>query len=341
LITATLNDAITISAFVVMLMLVVEYLNVFTAGKWQRLVLDGGVWRQYAVAAFLGAIPGCIGPWVVVAMYSHGLVSLGAVVAAMVATSGDESFVMLAMIPRQGVLLFAALFLLGMVVGVFADSLARRRKTFQPERCEDLVVHTALSCEPYPRGHILEQWRECSAVRGLMTVILALLLTGAVTGQLGTAEWIGIRIGFGALCAAAIFIVGTVPDHFLTQHLWRHVVRKHGLRIFLWTLAALLVMHLLIDNLELGPLLAEGKWYLLLAACLLGLIPESGPHLVFVTLYAKGAIPLSVLVASSIVQDGHGMLPLLAESRRAFVITKAINLAAGLAVGAALLAIGA
>jgi hypothetical protein len=59
-----------------------------------------------------------------------------------------------------------------------------------------------------------------------------------------------------------------------------------------------------------------------------------------VTLFAKGAIPFSVLLANSIVQDGHGMLPLLAESRKAFLVVKAINLAAGALVGIAALAMG-
>ena len=72
---------------------------------------------------------------------------------------------------------------------------------------------------------------------------------------------------------------------------------------------------------------------MLLVACLVGLIPESGPHLVFLTLYAQGATPFSVLLASSIVQDGHGMLPLLAESRQDFFRVKVINFAVGLLVG--------
>jgi hypothetical protein len=41
-----------------------------------------------------------------------------------------------------------------------------------------------------------------------------------------------------------------------------------------------------------------------------------------------------------VVQDGHGMLPLLAESRREFMKVKLINLAAGLLLGGALLAAG-
>ncbi len=70
------------------------------------------------------------------------------------------------------------------------------------------------------------------------------------------------------------------------------------------------------------------------------MVPESGPHLIFTTLYAKGLAPFSVLLTSSIVQDGHGMLPMLAHSRRAFLIIKLINLLVGLSIGALLMATG-
>ena len=99
-------------------------------------------------------------------------------------------------------------------------------------------------------------------------------------------------------------------------------------------------MHLLTNVLHLGAAIRAGGWMVLLIAGLTGLIPESGPHLIFVTLFAQGAIPFSVLLASSAVQDGHGMLPMLAHSRREFLLIKAINLAAGLALGAAAMSVG-
>ena len=72
---------------------------------------------------------------------------------------------------------------------------------------------------------------------------------------------------------------------------------------------------------------------ILLVACLIGLIPESGPHLLFLTLFVENIIPFSTFLASSIVQDGHGMLPLLAKSRRDFLKVKAINLLVGFLTG--------
>lgn len=55
--------------------------------------------------------------------------------------------------------------------------------------------------------------------------------------------------------------------------------------------------------------------------------------MVFVTLYATGSLPLGILLANSIVQDGHGALPLLAVSRTGFLAAKAVNLAVALVLG--------
>jgi hypothetical protein len=71
----------------------------------------------------------------------------------------------------------------------------------------------------------------------------------------------------------------------------------------------------------------------LASAAVIGIIPESGPHMVFVTMYAKGLIPFAVLLASSISQDGHGTLPLLAVSTRAFIWLKLINVVTALLIG--------
>jgi hypothetical protein len=71
--------------------------------------------------------------------------------------------------------------------------------------------------------------------------------------------------------------------------------------------------------------MSTNTFTILILAVLLGIIPESGPHILFVTLFASGNIPFSILLANSIVQDGHGALPLLAESKKSFLVMKAVN----------------
>jgi len=96
-------------------------------------------------------------------------------------------------------------------------------------------------------------------------------------------------------------------------------------------------LHFVESNLVLSNLLQNNLLVVLLISVLMGIIPESGPHLMIVTLFSKNLLPFSILLANSIVQDGHGMLPLLAESRKDFLKVKSINILVGFLVGFLLL----
>jgi hypothetical protein len=333
------KSALMITGFVGVMMLAIEYVNVLSRGAWQK-QLAAQRWGQYVLATFLGATPGCLGAFAVVAMYSHGVLTLGAVVAAMIATAGDESFVMLAMIPKQAVVVHGILFIVGLTAGVLVDTIAGGRTARLPVSCEGFEIHLEEECECFPRGRVLEQLRQCSAARGTLGVALGLFIIAIATGQVGPPAWDWIRITLITASVGGLFVVLTVPEHFLETHLWKHVARTHIPRVFLWTLGALLAMHFVTEVLHLQGAIRKSMWFVLLVACLVGLIPESGPHLIFVTLYAQGAVPLSILLASSLVQDGHGMLPMLAHSRRDFVLVKAIGFGVALAFGGVALGLG-
>ena len=98
-----IRQAFMITGFVFVMMLVIEYINVQTKGLWHTRLLGIG-WKQYIFAALLGVIPGCLGAFTAVSLFSHRLISFGAIVTAMIATSGDESFVMFAMFPQKALL---------------------------------------------------------------------------------------------------------------------------------------------------------------------------------------------------------------------------------------------
>lgn len=336
--TAVVKQSIAVTGLVLVMMVIVEYLHVATRGRWRQGTLSRR-WQQYALAAFLGATPGCMGAFAVVAMYAHGHLTLGAVVASMLATAGDESFVMFAMFPGRAAFLHAALLLLGFAAAYLADALFARCRIAPPKPCDEMVLHdaeeTAPSCE-----RILAQWRGCTAARGALAIALALLLAAVLAGDVGPEHWGWVRALLLLTVSAALIVVSSVSDHFIEEHLWQHVARRHMPRVFLWTTGTMILMHFASMHVDIQGVLQEGRWAVLPAACLMGIIPETGPHLVFVTLYAQGLVPMSILLASSIVQDGHGALPLLAHSRRAFVAVKAVNVALGLAIGGVLLALG-
>ena len=326
------KHALMITSFVLIMMLLIEYINVQTRGSWQQSLKKTRL-GQYILGAVLGVIPGCLGAFTVVSLYSHRTVSFGALVAAMIATSGDEAFVMLSMFPQQALWLSGLLFMIAIAAGWMTDKLFPKQERFLSNENHELEVHQADLCQCYSPRDILPQLRNISFPRALLIALMGGLLLALSTGLLGPVVWDWKRITFALGAGFSLFVILTVPDHFLEQHLWEHVVKKHLLRIFLWTLGALLAIHFLDKWLDISTLIQDNLYIVLIIAVLVGIIPESGPHLVFVTLFAQGTIPFSILLANSIVQDGHGTLPLLAVSGRAFIWLKVVNMLIGLVLG--------
>jgi len=321
-----------ITGFVFVMMLAIEYINVQSHGLWQK-GLSGSKWKQYIMAGVLGAIPGCLGAFTIVALFSHRLVSFGAVVAAMIATSGDEAFVMFAMFPEKAILITVIILIIGIAAGFFSDKFVDSGRFLErfPER--DLPLHTEDQCHCFQKDKLLHYVLHPSLQRIALIFLILLLMAGVLTGLLAGEEPLWLKLTILITVSFSLFVVVSVPEHFLKKHLWEHIVMVHVPRIFLWTFGTLLAIHFLMEYIDVQALISDNMLIVLLIAVLVGIIPESGPHLVFVTLFAQGAIPLSVLIASSIAQDGHGMLPLLAESKKGFFGVKFINIMVALIFG--------
>ncbi|GAI33476.1 unnamed protein product, partial [marine sediment metagenome] len=256
------KHALMITSFVFVMMLLIEYLNVITSGEWQKRVACH-TWGQYVLASLLGIIPGCLGPFVVAAMYSHGIVTFGSVVTAMIATSGDEAYIMFAMIPGQALMLTGVLIIVGIAAGILTDVFTGRSFA-APDRCDQkFEIHAQEHCECFSPGKIIRQWKTCSSARGILTFTLMFFILALLSGEVGPSQWDWISITFLTVTSVALFIVATVPDHFLEEHLWEHIAKKHVPHIFLWTLGAMIVMHLLTEQLHLESVIRENNWIVL------------------------------------------------------------------------------
>ena len=328
----TLLHAIMITGFVFVMMLVIEYINVQSKGLWQK-TLTKNKWNQYVIAGLLGAIPGCLGAFTMVAMFSHRLVSFGALVTTMIATSGDEAFVMFAMFPQKAILLTVIILVVGIFAGYITDKLYKPTKALEQISTHKLPLHDESECKCFEKDKIWVNLFHPSFHRLTIGIIILLLIIGISTGMLAGDLEIWMKISVLLAFLFSLFIVITVPNHFLKKHIWAHIVKKHLPRIFLWVFGTLLFMHFLMNYIDIQEWITSNMFVVLLVAVLIGIIPESGPHLIFVTLFAQGSIPFSILLASSISQDGHGMLPMLAESRRTFLAVKIVNIIYAFIVG--------
>lgn len=326
------RHGIMITVFVFVMMMIIDYLNVLSKGK-LKFLFTKSKFSQYAMTSFLGATPGCLGAFMNVSFYIRGLITFGAVAAGMIATSGDEAFVMLSLFPGEALLLFAILFMVGIVSGFLIDKITALLKIKTCLGCEDSNIHDHDDCRILNFKDAVRLITKMSFIRFLLLVIIITSIILIITGIIGSPDWDWKRITFLSLIGFALFIILTVPDHYLEEHIWQHIFKKHLWKIFLWSFGVLLIIDIGLRFWDLEAFISEHMVWVVVLAGITGLIPESGPHLIFVMLFSKGMIPFSVLLTSSIIQDGHGMLPLLSYSVKDSLLIKLFNLLLGLIIG--------
>lgn len=384
------RNSILITGLVIVMMMMIESMNIKSKGNFFKKLRKTPT-GQVILGALLGSIPGCMGGFATVSLYTHRMFSFGALVAMMIASSGDEAFIMLAMIPEQALILFAILFVVAIIVGVTIDKIHLKvhSKSCNKHDHEDCGVQT--DCEGYEvhehEGHEAHEHegskRHFGWKRIIMFAGLAIFISALATGNLshdhsahahshniehhhdnecncehhgheehchegyGTAEaheatkghtinllneeWMNVL--FAGLSVIVLITLLFASDHFIEEHLWNHVIKKHLLTILCWTFGVLLVLGIAMQYVDIDHWISDNTALMILLATLIGIIPESGPHMIFVTLFAAGVVPFPVLLASSISQDGHASIPLLAESKKSFAWAKLINCVVALAAG--------
>ncbi len=333
------KHAVMITSFVIIMMLIIEFINVLTHGTWQKNISHSKFW-QYVLVAFLGATPGCLGAFTVVSLYSHKIVTFGSLVATMIATSGDETYLMLSQFPLTALLTMFLLIVVGVIAGILTDKFYKKQNELLPADIHSFELHKDVEKNVIDKTNLWNNLKSISFERALLLFILVSLLILIFTGKLAADEEGWVKYTLAILSIVTLFLTLIVSDHFLEKHFWEHVIKKHIVRIFLWTFFALLVVALLYKFIDINSWIKDNLFIVLIISALIGLIPESGPHMVFVTLFAEGLIPFSIFFTSSIVQDGHGTLPLIAVSKKGWFVLKLINFIFGLTIGSILLLFG-
>lgn len=371
IVTEALRNAVLITGLVVVMMMMIESLNIESKGMVFK-GLKKTKFGQVVIASLLGSIPGCMGGFATVSLYTHRMFSFGALTAMMIASSGDEAFVMLAMIPDQAMVIFAILFVLAIIVGVavdfFHDRIHSRRCAHHDHSecgvdtdCHEYVVHHSESVPCDSANEDSESKRHYGWKRMLMFIGLAVFIAALATGSLGhdhnahshdhghvhefcheeheesfhidllSEDWMNVL--FAGLSVIVLLVLLFASDHFVEEHMWEHIVKKHLPTIFAWTFGVLLLLGIGLHYVDISSWISDNTLLMILLATAIGIIPESGPHMIFVTLFAAGVVPFPVLLASSISQDGHASIPLLAESKKSFAWAKLINCIVAIAAG--------
>ncbi|HBF88598.1 MAG TPA: hypothetical protein DDX39_08145 [Bacteroidales bacterium] len=330
------QQTIMISGFVLYMMLILEYINVRSKGKWSQPIKKSG-FVQIGIANTIGIIPGCVGIFTIVSLFTHNIIKFPALLSGSIATMGDEAFVMLTMIPTTTFKLGGILLIIAFAVGGFFQLFFKNKFAFTANETH-FHHHEHDDCLCFNRKSVIAQLKNISFHRALLITVLVMIVLfqlfgghGHEHGEHSEAIWENLFFVIASIFSIAIVI--TVPEHFLVEHLWGHILKKHFLKIFLWTLISLSLITLIMNYWNIESWVQENTYFMLLLALLVGIIPISGPHILFITLFASGSIPFSILLANTIVQEGHGGLPLMADAKKSFVIMKFIKIIIALIIG--------
>ncbi|MDN4175074.1 putative manganese transporter [Nocardioides sp. SOB77] len=314
------------------------------------------------VAALLTVPPGCGGAIVVMAVYARGAVSYGAAVAALVATMGDASWVLLAADPVLTLQLKVLLVATGAATGYVVDAagIAPRRRVDTVARPAPAPVAppgaaVAVVAAPARRRTVLMEAATLPALMWLLlgagaTVSLPATFELVDPAQLGHALLGGVdpylAIGLvGCVLAVGFFLRNgckladdTVDGEPTSM---QQVLAKGADEVSfvtVWVAAAYVAWSLLthltgFDGSQLPVLGFAG----VLVGALVGLVPGCAVQIVFSGLFLAGGMPVSTLVANTISQDGDALIPLLAMEHRSALLATVLTTIPAVLVGSALL----
>jgi hypothetical protein len=315
-----------------------------------------------AVAAALTMPPGCGGAIVVMALYARGAVSYGTAIAALVATMGDASWVLLAGDPVLTVQLKLLMLLTGTACGYGVDALG-----IAPSRKVDLLTRDATARPaatrpaairaPSPAEALVATWARPARVQlhalGVLPALIWVLVgAGAtvslpVTFQLLDPSNAYLVLGTtGTAIALVAFLRGggkladddarTAQPSSMTEVL-RHSGHEVAF-VTVWVAAAYVGYSLFthatgFDGSEL-PLFGLAG---VVVGALVGLIPGCGVQIIFCGIFLAGGMPLPTLVANTVSQDGDALIPLLALEHRSALLATVLTTVPALLLGSAFL----
>ncbi|WP_139977786.1 putative manganese transporter [Nocardioides litoris] len=316
--------------------------------------LDTLLVRHARLAPLLAAAvtmpPGCGGAIIVMALYARGAVSFGAAIAALVATMGDASWVLLAAEPWLTVQLKALLLVTGAVTGYAVDALG-----LAPRRAVDREAVASVPAVSGGGGGATTVVR--TAPTRLDTLVptafwvllgVAALVAVPVTFQAQAPDELYLLLGcLGAVACVLVLLHGRhgrdrlADDTGAPPTSGHEVLRDAGREVAFvtaWVAGAYLAWALVsgltgFDGTGLPVLGFAG----VVAGALVGLVPGCAVQIVFAGLFLAGGVPLPTLVANTVSQDGDALLPLLALEKRSALLATVITTVPALVVGTGLL----
>ena len=274
------------------------------------------------IASFLGAIPGCGGAIIVVTQYIQGRISFGALVGVLTATMGDAAFLILAIEPSTGLLIFGLGIIVGTISGYVVDFIhgtsfmiantnielefEKLKKTFVSKFN---IIWLTLFLPGFFVGILLAFQIEVDDILNLPSNISIVTLLGSAGAILSIFMW--------SLNPLSDFQCSTDTSRgFLSR-----VIDTTNF-VSTWVISGFLVFEIFMYFTSIDLKLFFDLWlpFVPLIAILFGFLPGCGPQIVVATFYLNGYIPLSAELGNAISNDGDALFPAIALAPKAAIL---------------------
>ena len=270
------------------------------------------------IAAFLGAIPGCGGAIIVVTQYIQGRISFGSLVAVLTATMGDAAFLILAIEPTTGLLIFGIGIIVGSISGYIID-----------------FIHGINFMQSETKIKVKFEKINKTFVSNFNFFWLSLFIPGFILGIL-----VAFQIEFVSPAYNSLLVFIASAGAILSIFMWSlnplsdfqcSTDKSRGLLsrvvdttnfVTTWVISGFLVFEIFMYFTSLDLKIFFDLWlpFVPLVAILFGFLPGCGPQVVVATFYLNGYIPLSAELGNAISNDGDALFPAIALAPKAAIL---------------------
>ncbi len=275
-----------------------------------------------AISSLLGALPGCGGAIVVVTQYIQGRISFGSLVAVLTATMGDAAFLLLAIEPITGLLIFTLGATAGSISGYIVDKI--HNENYLQGNSKLKIEFEKISTTFVSKFNFF--W----TIIFLPGFVIGLFLAFQVDidqilnipGNLSIAHTIG---ALGAIMCIFMWSLNPLSDFQCSTDRNRNVLSRvvdTTNFVTTWVICGFLTFEIFIYFTEYDLKAFFEVWLPVvpLIAILFGFLPGCGPQIVVTTFYLSGSIPLSAEIGNAISNDGDALFPAIALAPKAAIV---------------------
>ena len=273
---------------------------------------------EIPISAFLGAIPGCGGAIMVMSLFTRGVVSFGAVLAALISTMGDAAFLLLATKPQAALIILPVTFCTGIVSGYLVKPFTKN--FLQKKINQDFLITELPKNKTSDKFYLIWFF---FLIPGLALGIMNAfnIETSYLVSDIDIIQFISFLL---ALYCVFLWVLNPLTDIQMAsihENSFRKVVDTTCF-VTVWVIISFVIYELINISTQ-GAIFESLKYFgpfIPLMAIIIGFIPGCGPQIMITSMYVSGQLPMSAQIGNSISNDGDALFPAIAISAKAAII---------------------